>query len=72
LRRAGFPEATVQAVKEAHKLLYRSDRTMRDALSRLKVDFADVPEVCQLVRFLEASESGRQGRQGERPRGRTP
>lgn len=72
LKRAGFPEATVQAVKEAHKLLFRSDLTMKDALRRIKVDFAGVPEVMELVRFLEASEGGRQGRQGERPRGRTP
>jgi len=72
LKRAGFAEATVQAVKEAHKLLFRSDRTMKDALRQLKVDFADVREVMELVRFLEASEGGRQGRQGERPRGRTP
>lgn len=73
LRRARFSDATVRAIKEAYKLVYRADQTMRDALDRLKVDFADVEEVQAMVRFLEATESGRQGRQGEdRERGLAP
>jgi len=65
LKRARFSEPTIRAVKDAFKLLYRSDRPMKDALAQLKVDLADVPEVQQLVRFLEATEGGRQGRQNE-------
>jgi UDP-N-acetylglucosamine acyltransferase len=67
LKRARFPETTVRALKEAYKLLWRSDLRARDALARLKVDFAAVKEVQELVRFLEASGSGRLGRQGEAP-----
>jgi len=67
LKRARFPEETIRALKEAYKLIYRSDRPIRTALERLKVDFASVPEVQQLVRFLEASGKGRLGRQGEAP-----
>lgn len=67
LRRAGLGEEAIAAVKQAYKLLYRSDLTMHDALARLRVDFADVAEVQNLVRFLEATGSGRQGRQGEDP-----
>jgi UDP-N-acetylglucosamine acyltransferase len=67
LRRAGLAEESIAAVKQAYKLLYRSDLTMSDALARLRVDFADVSEVQNLVRFLEATGSGRQGRQGEDP-----
>ncbi|MHC4550605.1 MAG: acyl-ACP--UDP-N-acetylglucosamine O-acyltransferase [Planctomycetota bacterium] len=67
LKRARFPDATIRALKEAYKLVYRSDKPMKDALAALRVDFPDVPQVQELVRFLEASEGGRQGRQGEEP-----
>jgi len=67
LKRAGFKDAAIKALKEAYRLLYRADLPVRDALARLKVDFAAVQEVQELVRFIEASGSGRQGRQGESP-----
>jgi len=68
LKRAGFGEEKVSSLKRAYKLLYRSDRPTREALAQLRVDFADVDEVLELVSFLEASETGRLGRQGEDPR----
>jgi UDP-N-acetylglucosamine acyltransferase len=67
LRRARFAEAAIRALKEAHRLLYRSDLPMREAAARLKAEFAEVREVQELVRFLEASARGRLGRQGEEP-----
>jgi UDP-N-acetylglucosamine acyltransferase len=67
LRRARFAEATIRALKDAYQILYRKDLSRRDALARLKVDFAAVAEVQELVRFLEASGGGRLGRQGESP-----
>ena len=66
LKRAGYSEALIRAIKEAHKLLFRSDNPMRDALAALRAEYADMEEVLELVRFLEASEHGRQGRQGEK------
>jgi len=73
LRRARLPDAVVKAIKEAYRVLYRGDLPVRDALAQLKVDWAEVEDVQELVRFLEASEAGRQGRQGERPgRGLAP
>ena len=67
LKRARFGEETIRALKEAYKLIYRSDKPMRDALAKLKEDYPAEPPVQELVRFLEASEGGRQGRQGEQP-----
>jgi len=67
LKRAGFPEETIRALKAAFKLVFRSDRPVCNALEQLKVDFPAVPEVQRLVRFLEASGKGRLGRQGEAP-----
>ena len=65
LKRAGFDENVIRAIRSAHKLLFRSDRPMRDALANLRAEHADKPDVLELVSFLEASENGRQGRQGE-------
>jgi len=67
LKRVRASEATIRALKDAYHLLYRSHLTARDAVARLKVDFAAVPEVQELARFVEASGSGRLGRQGESP-----
>ena len=65
LKRAGFPDEVIRAIRDAHKLLFRSDRPMRDALAQLRVKHAEDPDVLELVSFLEASENGRQGRQEE-------
>jgi len=65
LKRARFSEEAIVAVKDAFKVLYRSDRPMREALGHLKVEYAGIEEVQEMVRFLEATEGGRQGRQGE-------
>jgi UDP-N-acetylglucosamine acyltransferase len=67
MKRARFPESTIEALKEAYRLLYRSDLPARDAIARLRVDFASVPEVAELAGFIEASGTGRLGRQGESP-----
>jgi UDP-N-acetylglucosamine acyltransferase len=72
LKRAGVSEETVNAVKEAFKLLYRSDLPGREAFDRLRQTYDD-PLVTELVDFVEASMTGRHGRRHEdRGRGLTP
>jgi len=65
LKRAGMSDEVVRAVKDAYKLVYRSDQPTREAVARLKVEFAGCAEVQLLASFLEASDAGRHGRQGE-------
>ena len=65
LKRAGFSEDVIASIRKAFKLLFRSDRPMREALAQLKVEYCDIAPVQDMVSFLEASEGGRQGRQGE-------
>jgi UDP-N-acetylglucosamine acyltransferase len=67
LRRAGLGEPTILAIKEAWKRLFRGDSPMRESLRDVERDFAEVPEVLELVAFLRKSEEGRLGRQGEDP-----
>jgi UDP-N-acetylglucosamine acyltransferase len=65
LKRARFSDDAINAIKDSFKLLFRSDRPMREALAELKVQYPDIEEVQEMIRFMEASDSGRQGRQGE-------
>ncbi|MBI4605874.1 MAG: acyl-ACP--UDP-N-acetylglucosamine O-acyltransferase [Planctomycetes bacterium] len=62
LKRNGVAVGTVAALKEAHRLLFRSRVPRRDAVDRLLAEQGSVPEVAALVEFLLATERGNQGR----------
>ena len=65
LRRHGMQEETIQAVKAAYKLLFKTDDPMSEVVKRVRKEFADVPQVLRLADFLERSTEGRLGRQEE-------
>lgn len=58
LRRRGFSEDTIKALRSAYRALFQSGAKLRDALDRLRREFADEPRVQHLVRFIEGSERG--------------
>ena len=58
LRRRGFTDETITALKRAYRILYQSNFLLRDALQRLRRDFAAVPEVLAMAQFIEKSERG--------------
>lgn len=58
LTRAGVPVAVRRALKRAYRLLFNSTLTRADALAQVQADYADVPEVLRLVRFVERSDRG--------------
>jgi UDP-N-acetylglucosamine acyltransferase len=58
LRRRGFSEEAVRALKRAFHLLFASKLRLETALVRVREELADVPEVARLVRFLEDSTRG--------------
>jgi UDP-N-acetylglucosamine acyltransferase len=62
LKRQGFPGAAMKALKEAHKLLFRSRISRKEAIDRLLADFPNVPEIKVLAEFLESSDKGNHGR----------
>jgi len=67
LKRAGFPESSIQAIREAWKRLFRGEGPMRESVRDVERAFASVPEVLELAEFLRRSEEGRLGRQQEDP-----
>ena len=69
LRRSEVPRETIYALKEAYRLLYRSELNRAQALDAIGAsEHAETAEVGYLLRFFEETERGRQGRARERVR----
>jgi UDP-N-acetylglucosamine acyltransferase len=56
LKRRGFSANTIDALRDAYKIVYRSGLQLRDALARLQD--SEYAEVRQLVSFIQLSERG--------------
>jgi UDP-N-acetylglucosamine acyltransferase len=52
LRRRGFTPEQVRSVKDAYRVLYRSDKRLEEAVAELKRMQADAPELALLTEFL--------------------
>jgi len=62
LKRNGVPAGAMQALKEAHRLLFRSRVPRKEAVDQLLKECCRLPEVTALAEFLAATERGNQGR----------
>ncbi len=70
LQRHGFSDKSINALKRAHRVLYRSKLTRPEAFAIIESGDEDVtPEVQCLIDFLKKQMAGRQGRQREIRRG---
>ena len=59
LQRNGFPEETIAELKRAYRLLFRSEMNLSQAVERGRAELnLDVPEVRQLLDFVESSGRG--------------
>ncbi|MCZ7591352.1 MAG: acyl-ACP--UDP-N-acetylglucosamine O-acyltransferase [Kiritimatiellae bacterium] len=58
LSRAGVSEDSQKALKQAHRLLYRSDLGTRDACARIESEVPQTAEVQHLLQFIRSSERG--------------
>lgn len=58
LKRRGFDEPTVRAIKNAYKLIFRSGLRMEEAMEQLTAEAAKVPELMVFVNFIKESERG--------------
>jgi UDP-N-acetylglucosamine acyltransferase len=66
MERAGIPKERIRAVREAYRVLWRSDNPVRErALERLERDGQPPEEVLYLVGFLRRQMAGKQGRARE-------
>jgi UDP-N-acetylglucosamine acyltransferase len=58
MKRRGYPAETVEALHHAFRLLLSSRLNTTQALSRIREELADSPEVAELLRFIETSQRG--------------
>jgi len=65
LRRNGYTEEQISALREAHRRIYRSRRPRAQILDELEGSEDLTPEVAELSRFLRKVERGARGRSRE-------
>jgi UDP-N-acetylglucosamine acyltransferase len=58
LQRSGMDEETIRELKRAYRLLFRSDLNVTQAIERAQTEIEPLPEVRELIRFVEGSERG--------------
>ena len=68
LRRAGINQATRAGLRQAYKLMYRSNLNTTQALEAIAEELELWPELEYLVEFVKRIGGGSSGRQDDRPR----
>jgi UDP-N-acetylglucosamine acyltransferase len=58
LQRRDFSEQTIKALKEAYRIIFRSDMLLEDALSKARQEVEDLPEVRHFINFIKESKRG--------------
>jgi UDP-N-acetylglucosamine acyltransferase len=58
LKRRGFDDATLRAVRSAYRVLFQSKLKLDDAVARLRSELASFEPVAHMVRFIEGSKRG--------------
>jgi UDP-N-acetylglucosamine acyltransferase len=58
LKRRGFTDETIAALKEAYRIVFRSSLLLTTAMQKVEQDVEDLPEVRQFLDFIRKSERG--------------
>ena len=58
MERHQFLPETIRQIKEAYRILYRSDINVKQAAEQISKTLQPLPEICQLLEFLASSERG--------------
>lgn len=58
LQRRNFSDETIKALKDAYKIVFRSDLLLEAALEKAQKEVADLPEVRHFLTFIKNSERG--------------
>jgi UDP-N-acetylglucosamine acyltransferase len=58
MQRAGMTEEQIGRVKQAYKILFRSNLGLAEALAQLERELGEHPEIAHLVRFVKGSQRG--------------
>ena len=58
LKRRKFSENTIKALKDAYRIIFRSDLLLETSLKKVEAEVEDCPEVRHLVNFIRESKRG--------------
>lgn len=58
LKRAGFSDNVIQALRQAFDLLFLAPGTLKDGVARVREELGHIPEIRDLLSFVESSERG--------------
>lgn len=58
LKRRGFSEDTIKALKNAYRIIFRSQLLLSAAIEKVEAEVEDFPEVRHLIKFIKESERG--------------
>ena len=58
LQRAGFDSETITVIKHMHRIFYRSELSLSNALDKIKSELPQIPEVLEFIEFCENSPRG--------------
>ena len=51
-------DGTIRELKRAYRLLFRSEMNVTQAIERAQTELEPLPEVQEMIRFVEGSERG--------------
>lgn len=58
LKRHGFSDQAITAIKKAYKILFREKRPLKDAIRKVQDDFGGSKEIKHLIEFIEKNKRG--------------
>ncbi|MBF0610994.1 MAG: acyl-ACP--UDP-N-acetylglucosamine O-acyltransferase [Magnetococcales bacterium] len=58
LRRGGFSEETIKLIRQAHRIIFRSNLRLEQAIEELEKQFSTCPEVQLMSEFIQTSQRG--------------
>ena len=58
LKRNGFPETTVKALKKVYRIFFRIGFTLNEAIERALAEVDHLPEVINFINFIKSSQRG--------------
>lgn len=58
LKRKGFPEKVIEAIKEAYRIIFRSKMLLKEALQKVELELGSYEEVRYFCEFIRSSKRG--------------
>jgi UDP-N-acetylglucosamine acyltransferase len=58
LKRRGFTDETIQALKSAYRIVFRSSLLLSAAIKKVELEVEDLPEIRQFLAFIKDSKRG--------------